>query len=277
MILEIKVESTRKTYSFSQTRTHNDEKIEKVAANQSKTTSVIAEYQTRLFETQKLHVRACQETSILKKELDELKAQLQIQQSKIDYEARKSFLDEHRNALKILRGRRIADGGNMLQTENALRETNDISSCPLQPVQRLEEVEGFSSGVTSLRPRASPSGGIQSDFRLKGTAKEVTSAIDTAPLPELTHEPVLPFMVSVATSTDDLFELQIDAASESDCEQNIKEWNIRENIFCRENAEGRSRSASPYPEEKESKTGKEEQKRRGDFALDEEVRKLHTA
>lgn len=159
----------------------------------------------------------------------------------------------------------------MLQIGNKLRETNYI--CPSEPVQKLEEVEGFTSDMTSLRPRASPSGEIQSEFGLKRTAREVTSATDTAPLPELTPEPVLPFMVSVATSTDDLFESQIDSALESDFEQNIKEWNIRENNFYRENAEGRSRSASPYTEEKESKTVKQGQ----NFALDEEVRKLHTA
>ena len=172
----------------------------------------------------------------------------------------------------ILRGRRIADGGDMLQIGNKLRETNYIW-CPSEPVQKLEEVEGFTSDMTSLRPRASPSGEIQSEFGLKRTAREVTSATDTAPLPELTPEPVLPFMVSVATSTDDLFESQIDSALESDFEQNMKEWNIRGNNFYRENAEGRSRSASPYTEEKESKTVKQGQ----NFALDEEVRKLHTA
>ena len=66
-------------------------------------------------------------------------------------------------------------------------------------------------------------------------------------------------MVSVATSTDDLDELVIKTdvdfkhqKHEHEREMEENDWNIRENMLCREEAEGCSRSVSPHSEEKKS-------------------------
>ena len=68
-----------------------------------------------------------------------------------------------------------------------------------------------------------------------------------------------PVMVSVATTTDDLdvlvMKTDVDFKhQENEHEREMEEnhWNIRENMLCREEAEGRSRSVSPDSEEKKS-------------------------
>ena len=238
--------------------------------NQSERTGVIAEYQTRLVETQKLHIRACQESTTLKRELDELKTQLQIQQRKLEYEARKNILEEHKIALMMLRSRRTAEGANILHTGNELREINDTASCRPEQEDRHASPVDMSSVVTLPRMLTrEPS--KESAFGREEVVTEIPTGIDITPLPELTLEPDIPSMVSVGTSTDDLLELKIDVQLPNEYEGDIEGWHIRENMLCRGDAEGRSRSVSPYTAEK-SYAGKQECKGKSGFLLDEEVR-----
>ncbi|XP_068724278.1 kinesin-like protein KIF17 [Montipora capricornis] len=267
-IQEIKNESVDTILSFHQARTRRCEKTEKMQTNQSERTGVIAEYQTRLVETQKLHIRACQESTTLKRELDELKTQLQIQQRKLDYEARKSILEEHKTALMMLRSRRTAEGANILHTGNELREINDTASCRREQEDRHASPVEMSSVVTLPR-MLTPEPSKESAFGREEVVTEIPTGVDMTPLPELTLEPDIPCMVSVGTSTDDLFELKIDVQLPNEYEGDIEGWHIRENMLCRGDAEGRSRSVSPYTAEK-NYAGKQECKGKSGFLLDEE-------
>ena len=231
----------------------------------------IDEYQTRLTETQNLHIKACQETSSLKREVDELRTRLQIQQRRLDYEARKNILEEHKTALVLLRGRRIADRGHAV--------INGQSQC-LSP----ELTEATSHGDSSPEVKspkmqrfynyAHP--GVEGKFNsgLKRVRTEVTLDTEISPSLKLIPEPEMPLMISVATSTDDLCDLDTDEElpKEDEREEKENDWTIRENMLCREEAEGRSRSASPFYAEKKHYTSRQGSSGKYVYPLDEEVR-----
>ena len=77
--------------------------------------------------------------------------------------------------------------------------------------------------------------------------------------------PEAPCTISVATSTADL------RRSDSSDKDVAERWCIHENILCREEAEGRSRSISPYTAEKKSYADKEKSDSAIIPSLDEEV------
>ena len=233
------------------------------------------EYQSRLCETQRLHTKACQETTTLKRELDELKTQLKIQQRRLEYEARKTVLEEHKTALMLLRGRRTADGCSEYEINNAssVNKGNMQSSSHDSPEAVLfrdhpPEVTSLgvpSPEVSNLSDYVNPESG-NSVLDSDNVRMEVTSE------PEINSTPEVPVMISVATSTNDLHLLE--TVVESDEEEPRGEWNIRENILYREEAEGRSRSVSPYTAEKKSYAKMEASESEVVCQLDEEVRRL---
>lgn len=273
--IEITEETTTRSLTYCQTLTQRRE------TNQSSHLSV-KEYQTRLCETQRLHIKACQETTTLKRELDELKTQLQIQQRRVEYEARQSMLEEHKKALMLLRGRRMADGCSASEANNASRVSNgemQSRSHDLPEVASFREFtpEVTSQEVTNLLGYAHPEL-ENSALDFENIRTEVASETQMSSEPETNLTPEVPLMISVATSTDDLHMLEICAESPDvespDEEEPRGEWNIRENILCREDAEGRSRSVSPYTAEKKSYADVEASKSEVVYPMDEEVRKL---
>lgn len=232
------------------------------------------EYQTRLCETQRLHTKACQETTTLKRELDELKTQLQIQQRRLEYEARKTVLEEHKTALMLLRGRRIVDGCSESETSNAPRVNKGEMQFRSHDSPEVVSFREFSPEVTS--PEVTDLSGYvnpeseNSALDLDNVRTEVTPETEMTSKPQINSTPEVPVMISVATSTNDLHLLE--AYVESDEEEPRGEWNIRENILCREEAEGRSRSVSPYTAEKKSYAKVEASESEVIYQLDEEVR-----
>ena len=240
------------------------------------------EYQTRLIETEKLHIKACQQTTTLKRELDELKTQFRIQQRRLEYEARKSVLEEHKTALMLLRGRRIVDGGYVSRTGSSGREIEEQTHCLSPELTGVTPSGDSSPDVTSpkiLRFFDHAHLGVKkSDLDLKKVRTEVTSNTVLPPPLEVIPEPVRPLMVSVATSTDDLHDPEADIKLRSDDvgAEEGSNWNIRENILCREEAEGRSRSVSPQTAEKKSYPNTPASKGDIVYALDEEVSKTYS-
>ena len=263
-LIEITEETSTRSLTYYHSLTQRRE------THQSSHLSV-KEYQTRLCETQRLHIKACQETTTLRRELDELRTQLQIQQRRLEYEARQSMLEEHKKALMLLRGRRIADGSSAPETSNVSRvnsgEMESQSHNPPEvPSLGTSTPEVTPQELTHLPACAHPELETLA-FNLDNTRTEVTSE------PETNLTPEVPLMISVATSTDDLHTLGTDAESTDD-EEPREEWNIRENFLCREDAEGRSRSVSPYTAEKKSYANLEASKSEVVYQLDEEVRKM---
>ena len=265
LLIEITEETSTRSLTYCHSLTQRRE------THQSSHLSV-KEYQTRLCETQRLHIKACQETTTLRRELDELRTQLQIQQRRLEYEARQSMLEEHKKALMLLRGRRIADGCSASETASRLSRVYsgemESQSHNLPEVTSLREStpEVTSQEVNYLPGCAHPELETLA-LGLDNMRTEVTSE------PEINLTPEVPLMISVATSTDDLHMLGTDAESTDD-EEPRGEWNIRENVLCREDAEGRSRSVSPYTAEKKSYANMEPSKSEVVYPLDEEVRKL---
>lgn len=263
-LIEITEETSTRSLTYCHTLTQRRE------THQSSHPSV-KEYQTRLCETQRLHIKACQETTTLRRELDELRTQLQIQQRRLEYEARQSMLEEHKKALMLLRGRRIADGCSVSETSNV----SGVNS------GEMEYQSHNSPEVTSLR-ESTPEVTSQEVTYLPGCAHPELETLalgldnmrtEVTSESEINLTPEVPLMISVATSTDDLHMLGTDAESTDD-EEPRGEWNIRENILCREDAEGRSRSVSPYTAEKKSCANVEASKSEVVYSLDEEVRKI---
>ena len=241
----------------------------------------VSEYQTRLIETQKLHIKACQETTTLKRELDELKTQLKMQQRRLEYEARKSMLEEHKTALMLLRGRRIADGGCASRTKSpAVVNSDQTQSRSLKlPTSLATSSSDSSPETTSPGMLRSPDYANleleKSDLNTEKVRLEVTSFSETKPAQSFE----VPAMVSVGTSTDDLHELGGDAtfAGEDEQKGEVQEgnhWNIRENLPSREEAEGCSRSVSPYTAEKRSYATIQGPKEKIIYPLDEEVSEI---
>ena len=276
LFIEITEETRTRSLTFCQTVTQRRE------TNQSSHLSV-KEYQSRLCETQRLHTRACQETTTLKRELDELKTQLQIQQRRLEYEARKTVLEEHKTALMLLRGRRTADGCSESEISNAssvnkgeiqsrandspevvsFREYSAEVTSPEVPSPEVPSPE-----VTNLSGYVNPES-EHSALDLDSIRTGVTSETEHTSEPEINLPPEVPVMISVATSTNDLHLLAADV--ELDEEEPRAEWNIRENILYREEAEGRSRSVSPYTAEKKSYAKLEASESEVVYQLDEEV------
>lgn len=233
------------------------------------------EYQTRLCETQRLHTKACQETTTPKRELDELKTQLEIQQRRLEYEARKTVLEEHKTALMLLRGRRIVDGCSESETSHSYRVNKGEMQSRSHDSPEVVSIRAFSPEVTSaevidLSGYVNPES-ENSALDLDKVRTEVTSETEMTSEPEMNSTPEVPVMISVATSTNDLHLLEADV--EWDEEEPREEWNIRENILCREEAEGRSRSVSPYTAEKKNYPKVEVSKSEVIYQLDEEVRR----
>ena len=239
----------------------------------------VNEYQTRLVETQKLHIKACQETTSLKEQLDELKTQLKIQQRRLEYKARKNMLEEHKTALMLLRGQRIADGGCTFGIRNLPGVDNGQTHVRCRSLD-LPEVtssgdsspEVTSPAVKSL-PGYAPLRVEKVDLNFERVRTEAISVTKTASSPEVIPAPEVPVTISVATSTDDLDEMamEADVAFRNENKQGGEEnnWNIQENMLRREEAEGRSRSVSPYTAEKRSYA-------KGEiiYSLAEEVREI---
>ena len=209
------------------------------------------EIETRHIDSQKLHVKACKETASLKRELDDIRAQLKMQQRKLEFEERKNKLEEHKTALMLLRGRRTVDGGCILGTRKEADNDHQRSS----ELRQATYSGDLSTQVTSTEmkrlPGYSPLWVEKPCLEFERAEKEATSVSSSA-----REKPV---MVSVATSTDDLDELVIKTdidfkhqKHEHEWEMEGSDWNIRENMLCREEAEGRSRSVSPNSEEKKS-------------------------
>ena len=274
LFIEITEETRTRSLTYCQTVTQRRE------TNHSSHLSV-KEYQSRLCETQRLHTKACQETTTLKRELDELKTQLKIQQRRLEYEARKTVLEEHKTALMLLRGRRTADGCSEYEINNASSVNKDKiqsrshDSPEVVPFREsspeMTSLEVPSPEVTKLSSYANPESGylvLDSD----NVGMGVTPKAEMTSEPEINSTPEVPVMISVATSTNDLHLLETDV--ESDEEEPREEWNIRENMLYREEAEGRSRSVSPYTAEKKSYAKVEASESEVVYQLDEEVRRL---
>lgn len=272
--IEITEETRTRSLTYCQTVTQRRE------TNQSSHLSV-KEYQSRLCETQRLHTKACQETTTLKRELDELKTQLEIQQRRLEYEARKTVLEEHKTALMLLRGRRTADGCSEYEINNASSVNKGKIQSRSHDSPEVVSLREYSPEVTSpnLTPRevmnlseyVNPESGnsvLDSDNVRMG----VTPKAEMTSEPEMNSTPEVPVMISVATSTNDLHLLETDV--ESDEDEPRGEWNIRENMLYREEAEGRSRSVSPYTAEKKSYAKAEASDSEVVYHLDEEVRRL---
>ena len=234
------------------------------------------EYQSRLCETQRLHTKACQETTTLKRELDELKTQLQIQQRKLEYEARKTVLEEHKTALMLLRGRRTADGSSESEISNASSVNKGVTQSPSHDSPEVVSFRQYSPEVPAPE-MTNLSGFVNLESEISALDLDNVKKIGVTPETNMTSEPELnsipevPVMISVATSTNDLHLLETDV--ESDEEEPRVEWNIRENILCREEAEGRSRSVSPYTAEKKSYAKDQAAESEVIYQLDEEVKK----
>lgn len=269
---EMREGSTSRSFSYCQSEKSETSQSTQIRAK---------EYQTRLIETEKLHIKACQQTTTLKRELDELKTQFRIQQRRLEYEARKSVLEEHKTALMLLRGRRIVDGGYVSRPGSSGRETNEQTHC------RSPELTEVTPSGDSLPDMTSPKilglsdnahlGVRKSDLDSKRVRTEGTSKTVLTQLLEVIPEPVRPLMVSVATSTDDLHDSEADFELRSDNvgAEEVSNWNIRENILCREEAEGRSRSVSPQITEKKSCANVPASKGNIVYHLDEEVSKTY--
>ena len=270
---EMREGSTSRSFSYCQS--------EKLETSQSTQISRANEYQTRLIETEKLHIKACQQTTTLKRELDELKMQFRIQQRRLEYEARKSVLEEHKTALMLLRGRRMVDGGYVSGTGSSGRETNEQTHCRSPELTEVTPSGDSSPDITSakiLRLSDHAHLGVRkSDLDSKRVRTEGTSNAVLTPLLEVIPDPVRPLMVSVATSTDDLHDSEADVELRSDNvgAEEVSNWNIRENILCREEAEGRSRSVSPQTAEKKSCANVPASKGNIVYHLDEEVSKTY--
>ena len=207
--------------------------------------------ETRHIDSQKRHVKACKEKASLKRELDDIRAQLKMQQRNLEFEERKNKLEEHKTALTLLRGRRTVDGGCMLRTRKEADNDHQRSSELRQATYSGDlSTQGTSTEMKRL-PGYSPLWVEKPclEFeRAENEAKSVSSSAQERPI-----------MVSVATSTDDLDVLVMKKdvdfkhhKSEHEREMEENYWNIRENMLCREQAEGRSRSVSPDSEEKKS-------------------------
>ena len=207
--------------------------------------------ETRHIDSQKLHVKACKETASLKRELDDIRAQLKMQQRKLEFEERKNKLEEHKMALMLLRGRRTVDGGCMLGTRKETNNDHQRSSELRQATYSGDLSTQVTSTETKRLPGYSPLWVEKPCLEFERAEKEVRSV--SSPVRER------PVMVSVGTSTDDLDELVIETdvdfkhlKHEHEREMEENDWNIRENMLCREEGEGRSRSVSPDTEEKKS-------------------------
>ena len=207
--------------------------------------------ETRHIDSQKLHVKACKEKASLKRELDDIRAHLKMQQRKLEFEERKNKLEEHKTALMLLRGRRTVDGGCMLGTRKEADNDHQRSS----ELRQATYSGDLSTQVTSTEmkrlPGYSPLWVEKPCLEFERAEKEAKSVSSSAQ--------ERPIMVSVATSTDDLDVLVMKTdvdfkhhKSEHEREMEENHWNIRENMLCREEAEGRSRSVSPDSEEKKS-------------------------
>lgn len=274
LFIEITEETRTRSLSYCQTITQRRE------TNQSSHLSV-KEYQSSLCETQRLHTNACHETTTLKRELDELKTQLQIQQRRLEYEARKTVLEEHKTALMLLRGRRTADGC----SESEIGKASSVNKGEMQSrAHDSPEVVAFreyspevSPPEVSSREATNLSGYINTEsensaLNLNNVKMRVTPETELTSETEINSTPEVPVMISVATSTNDLHLLEADV--ELDEEEPRGEWNIRENILYREEAEGRSRSVSPYTAEKKSYAKVEASESEVVYQLDEEVRRI---
>lgn len=274
LFIEITEETRTRSFTYCQTVTQRRE------TNQSNQLSV-KEYQTRLCETQRLHTKACQETTTLKRELDELKSQLQIQQRRLEYEARKTVLEEHKTALMLLRGRRTADGC----SESEISNTSSVNKGAIQSGSHdSPEVASFRgyppevpSPEASLPEVTNLSASINlesenSALDLDNARLRVAPEAEMMSNPKTNFPPEVPVMISVATSTNDLHLLEADV--EWDEEEPRGVWNIRENLLCREEAEGRSRSVSPYTAEKKSYARVDASESEVVNQLDEEVRRI---
>lgn len=234
--------------------------------------SSVKDYQMRLFETQKLHIKACEKTTTLKRELDELRAQLQIQRKRYEYEARRSMLEEHKTALMLLRERRIADGCSASDNRNLARVKNQSETHYTSfSLSEITSSRGLSQEITTRELTISPAHTDldYSNFNFENLT-DVTSETERASEPEGKSSPEVPAMISVSTSTDDLRDLETDVDS-TDEDQPKREWDTRENSLCREEAEGRSRSVSPYTAEKKRYAGVEPSNSEVICPLDEEV------
>ena len=269
---ELREGSTSISFSYCQSEKSETSQSTQMRAN---------EYQTRLIETEKLHIKACQQTTTLKRELDELKTQFRIQQRRLEFEARKSVLEEHKTALMLLRGRRIVDGGYLSRTGSSGRETNEQTHCRSPELTEVTPSGDSSPDVTSPRIlRLSDDAHLRvrkSDLDSKRVRTEGASNTVLTPPLEVIPELVRPLMVSVATSTDDLHDSEADVELRSDNvgAREVSKWNIQENILCREEAEGRSRSVSPQTAEKKSYANIPAPKGNIVYPLDEEVSKTY--
>ena len=140
--------------------------------------------------------------------------------------------------------------------------TSSGDSSPEVPSPAVKPLHGYSP----LRVE-------KADSNLERVKTEAISVTKTASSPEVISSPEVPVMISVATSTDDLDEMAMkaDVAFNNKNKQGGEEndWNIQENMLCREEAEGRSRSVSPYTAEKRSYAKDEII-----YSLDEEVREI---
>ena len=186
------------------------------------------------------------------------------------------MLEEHKTALMLLRGRRIADGCSTSDIRNLPRvnHRDGVTQSGSFDLPEATSSRALSPDITSRELAISPPSAHpdldNSNLDLE-KATDVTSEAERTSEPEGKSSPEVPVMISVATSTDDLRipEADVDLTDE---EEPKKEWNIQENILCREEAEGRSRSVSPYTAEKKSYASVQTSKSEVIYPLDEEVR-----
>ncbi|CAH3182463.1 unnamed protein product [Porites lobata] len=151
----------------------------------------------------------------------------------------------------LLRGRRTVDGGCMLGTRKEADNDHQRSSELRQATYSADlSTQGTSTEMKRL-PGYSPLWVEKPCLEFERAENEAMSV--SSPDRER------PVMVSVATTTDDLDVLVMKTdvdfkhqENEHERETEENHWNIRENMLCREEAEGRSRSVSPDSEEKKS-------------------------
>lgn len=191
------------------------------------------------------------------------------------------MLEEHKTALMLLRSRRQADGGCSSRTMSQPIVNFNKTQCLYPKSPEVTSCGDSSPEVMSSRaiclPSYEHSGVEKSNLNLERVTTEVMSDTEMTPPLEAVPTPKVPLMISVATSTDDLHELgaEVELVAEDGQGGEERDWNIRENVLCREEAEGRSRSVSPYIAEKRSYDSVQANKAGNIiYPLDEEVREL---
>ena len=182
------------------------------------------------------------------------------------------MLEEHKTALMLLRERRIADGCSASDNRNLARVKNQSETHYTSfSLSEITSSRGLSQEITTRELTISPAHTDldYSNFNFENLT-DVTSETERASEPEGKSSAEVPAMISVSTSTDDLRDLETDVDS-TDEDQPKREWDARENSLCREEAEGRSRSVSPYTAEKKRYAGVEPSNSQVIYPLDEEV------